>query len=83
MSDFKPFPEQSISALATYHDDVAKGIQSVFLAGLHTDRATACRSALTAHSELRDRFLEQEMLVRKLKADLDSLLDAVRVRGAA
>ncbi len=71
--DFKPFPEHALETLAAYHDEVAKGIQSVFLAGLHTDRATACRNALTAHSELRDRFLEQSMRVRELEAALDIL----------
>ncbi len=82
MTDYKPFPEQSIAALATYHDDVAKGIQSVFLAGLHTDRATACRDAMAAHLELRERFLEQSMHVRKLEADLAAALDVLGSNAA-
>lgn len=66
--DYAPFPERELASLAEYHDEVATKIQSTFVAGLHTDRANACRNALAAHNALRDRFLEQSMQVRALQS---------------
>ncbi len=64
MSDkYAPFPEQELAALAAYHEQIAaaeiksKGHET-WLAGLHSDRAKACRDALACHDALRTRFLE-------------------------
>ncbi len=71
--DCVPFPYRELAALATYHDEVAAKMDSSFLAGLHIDRASACRNALAAHAGLNERFLEQSMRVRELEAALDIL----------
>ncbi len=66
-TDYSPFPEQQLLALAAFHDDVASKMQSTFLAGVHTDRANACRNAIKSQEALRERCLIAEMELGQLR----------------
>lgn len=57
-SDYAPFPEQELAALATYHDQMAQHATTAWVKGMHEDRAKACRDAVKCHDALRTRFLE-------------------------
>lgn len=72
--DYAPFPTDALGIVAQYHDDSAHvwkpGTKAHWT---HLNAAKVCRDAVAAHDALRDRFLEQTMLVRELEAKLDAL----------
>lgn len=65
-----PFPERELKALELWHEQAAAvwKIDTKMHAD-HLFRAETCRVALAAHAALRERFLEQEMVVRALRAE--------------
>jgi hypothetical protein len=66
---YEPFPEAELRALACWHEQVAATWKANSkMEADHIRRSAACRNALAAHNALRDRFLEQSMLVRALQS---------------
>lgn len=69
MTDYAPFPESELKALAFWHEQAAAAWKvDSNMRRDHDRRAAACREALAAHEGLRERFLEQSMRVRELEA---------------
>jgi len=65
-----PFPERELRALELWHEQAAAVWKvDTKMQADHLFRAETCRVALAAHLELRERFLEQEMIVRALRAE--------------
>lgn len=71
---YAPFPEIELRALVLWHEQAAAVWKADSnMHAEHVKRAQSCRNALTGHEALRERFLEQSMTVRALRAQLNAL----------
>ena len=64
---YRPFPEAELRRLADEYESTAKQVGPK-MQELYLGRAAMLRAALDQHTQLRERFLEQSMLVRELEA---------------